>query len=98
LGEKDIIRELYEVILDRRERRPQGSYAAHLFQRGEDKILKKIGEEAAEVIIAAKNGGGPALVSEAADLVYHLLALLARHGLTPDDVLAELAARREKKG
>ncbi|MCL6639679.1 MAG: phosphoribosyl-ATP diphosphatase [Firmicutes bacterium] len=97
MGEKDIIRELYEVILDRKERRPAGSYTACLFERGVDQILKKIGEEAAEVIIAAKSGSRAGLVSEAADLLYHLLVLLAAYGLTPDDVLAELAARREKK-
>lgn len=97
MSDKDIIRDLYEVILDRREKRPEGSYTAYLFERGEDKILKKIGEEAAEVIIAAKNGSRAELASEIADLVYHLLVLLARCGMTPDDVLAELAARREKK-
>lgn len=97
MSEKDIIRELYETILDRRERLPQGSYTAYLFEQGLDKILKKVGEEASEVIIAAKNGGGAELVGETADLVYHLLALLAWHGLRPDDILAELAARREKK-
>ncbi|BAF60711.1 MAG: phosphoribosyl-ATP diphosphatase [Pelotomaculum sp.] len=97
MGEKDIIRDLYEVILDRRQKQPDGSYTAYLFEQGEDKILKKIGEEAAEVLIAAKNGGGAALVGEMADLVYHLLVLLAWHGLAPEDVLAELAARRQKK-
>lgn len=97
MGEIEILRDLFEVILDRREKRPDGSYTAYLFEQGEDKILKKIGEEASEVIIAAKNGGGTELVGETADLIYHLLVLLAWHGLKPEDVLAELAARREKK-
>lgn len=97
MGEKDVIRDLYRVILDRSEKRPDGSYTAYLFEQGEDKILKKIGEEASEVILAAKNGGGKELVAETADLVYHLLALLAWHGLEPDDILSELVARRESK-
>lgn len=96
MSQEQIIRELYEVILDRREKRPDGSYTAYLFEQGEDKILKKIGEEASEVIIAAKNGGGRELVNETADLIYHLLVLLAWHGLKPDDIMSELAARREK--
>lgn len=97
MGEKDIFRDLYAVILDRREKRPDGSYTTYLFEQGQDKILKKIGEEASEVIIAAKNGGGTELVGETADLLYHLLVLLAWHGLTPDDILSELAVRRENK-
>lgn len=97
MDKKDIIQELYSVILDRREKRQAGSYTAYLFEQGEDKILKKIGEEAAEVIIAAKNDNGPALIGEVADLVYHLLVLLAWHGIEPPDVLAELAVRRNRK-
>lgn len=92
----DTIQELYGIILNRREESESGSYTAYLFQQGEDKILKKVGEEAAEVIIAAKNGCRTALTGEVADLVYHLLVLLAWHGITPSDVLAELAARRKK--
>ena len=97
MNEKEVLRELYEVILDRREKRPEGSYTTYLFEQGQDKILKKIGEEASEVIIAAKNGGGTELVGETADLLYHLLVLLAWHGLTPEDILSELAVRRENK-
>jgi len=93
----DIIQELYSVILSRREKCQAGSYTAYLFEQGEDKILKKIGEEAAEVIIAAKNGGGSGLTGEVADLVYHLLVLLAWHGIAPSDVLTELAVRRNRK-
>ena len=97
MSEKDVIQDLYEVILSRLEQRPDGSYTASLFNRGEDRILKKIGEEAAEVIIASKNGDPGELVGEAADLVYHLLVLLAWHGLTPGDIKAELAARSKKR-
>ncbi len=97
MDKSDIIQELYSVILDRREKRQAGSYTAYLFEQGEDKILKKIGEEAAEVIIAAKNGSGPALTGEVADLVYHLLVLLAWHGIVPSDVLNELSIRRNRK-
>lgn len=97
MSQKDIIRELYEVIQERREKRPPNSYTTYLFEKGQDKILKKLGEEATEVIIAAKNGSRPELTAEVADLIYHLLVLLAWHGLHPDDVLAELSARRENK-
>ncbi|NLI14309.1 phosphoribosyl-ATP diphosphatase [Pelotomaculum propionicicum] len=94
----DIIEELYGVIQSRRENnQDSGSYTAYLFEQGEDKILKKIGEEAAEVIIAAKNGSGKALTGEVADLVYHLLVLMAWHGIAPSDVRGELSARRNKK-
>ncbi len=96
MGE-NIIQELYEVILERYKKRPDGSYTASLFEEGEDKILKKVGEEAAEVIIATKNGSRDELVGETADLIYHLLVLLARYGLKPDDVLAELHHRRKAK-
>ncbi|NLJ76817.1 MAG: phosphoribosyl-ATP diphosphatase [Peptococcaceae bacterium] len=91
-----IIQELYRVINSRRGQSRPGSYTAYLFEQGEDKILKKVGEEAAEVIIAAKNGEATALTGEIADLIYHLLVLLAWHGLSPSDVRAVLAARRNK--
>lgn len=97
MGEQDIIRDLYRLIIDRREKLPDGSYTSYLFKQGEDVILKKIGEEATEVVIAAKNRNAGELVGEAADLVYHLLALLALHNITPDDVLDELAARALKR-
>ncbi|MCL6635259.1 MAG: phosphoribosyl-ATP diphosphatase [Peptococcaceae bacterium] len=92
-----ILDELCRLIGERRETVPAGSYTAYLFRQGEDKILKKVGEEAAEVIIAAKNGGGRELAREAADLVFHLLVLLNLKGLALDDVLGELRERREKQ-
>lgn len=93
----DILGELHKIIQERRERRPAGSYTAYLFQQGGDKILKKIGEETSELIIASKNGNRGDIAGEAADLVYHLLVLLAWHDMGPGDVLAELAARLDKK-
>ena len=77
---------------------PAGSYTAALFSQGEDRILKKVGEESAEVIIAAKNGDRRELAGETADLLYHLLVLLAYRGLTPHDVFAELRRRRKEPG
>jgi len=89
----DIISQLYQVILDRREKRPEGSYTTYLFNKGLDKICKKIGEEAAEVIIAAKNRSREELIYEAADFIYHLLVLLAASEVTPEEVAAELGRR-----
>lgn len=90
----DILEELFGVIVDRRRNRPPGSYTAELFDLGEDEILKKIGEEAMEVVLAAKGQGDERLISETADLTYHLLVLLAARGLALSDVERELAKRR----
>jgi phosphoribosyl-AMP cyclohydrolase / phosphoribosyl-ATP pyrophosphohydrolase len=73
---------------------PEGSYTAYLFAEGIDKIGKKIGEEAAEVIIAAKNDDDQALAMEAADLIYHLLVMLEARNVPVDNVLDELRMRR----
>ncbi|MEA3340970.1 MAG: phosphoribosyl-ATP diphosphatase [Chloroflexota bacterium] len=89
-----VLDELFAAILDRQANRPPGSYTAKLLEAGEDEILKKVGEEAMEVILAAKGQGNERLVSEVADLLYHLLVLLAARGLTPPDVEAELVRRR----
>jgi len=91
---RSILDELFDVILDRRSSRPSGSYTAQLFDAGEDEILKKVGEEAMEVVLAAKGQGDARVVSEIADLLYHLFVLLAARGLEPADVEAELAQRR----
>ncbi|TDA67488.1 MAG: bifunctional phosphoribosyl-AMP cyclohydrolase/phosphoribosyl-ATP diphosphatase HisIE [Clostridia bacterium] len=90
-----IVDTLFAVIKERQAGRPEGSYTASLFSAGLDKILKKIGEEAAEVIIAAKGGQREEVVYEAGDLAYHLLVLLAEQGLGPEDVRQELARRRK---
>ncbi|MCA1615746.1 MAG: bifunctional phosphoribosyl-AMP cyclohydrolase/phosphoribosyl-ATP diphosphatase HisIE [Acidobacteria bacterium] len=95
LGET--LAELYAVIESRRRERPEGSYTTYLFGQGLDKILKKVGEEAAETIIAAKNDDARAFVGEVSDLLYHLLVLLAERGVHPQEVEAELS-RREGKG
>jgi phosphoribosyl-ATP pyrophosphohydrolase/phosphoribosyl-AMP cyclohydrolase len=91
-----LLQELYSLIENRREERPEGSYTTYLFNQGLDKILKKVGEEAAEVIIAAKNGDKQALAGETSDFIYHLLVLMVESGLSLDDVRDELSRRRTK--
>lgn len=84
---------LYTVIEGRRAAAPVDSYTAKLYAAGEDEILKKIGEEAIEVIVAAKGQGDERIVYEMADLIYHSMVLLALHGIGWDAVEAELARR-----
>ncbi|KMY56264.1 phosphoribosyl-ATP pyrophosphatase [Bacillus sp. FJAT-27231] len=93
-----ILHKLEEVIADREQTRPEGAYTTYLFEKGVDKILKKVGEEAAEVIIAAKNRDKDELQWEAADLLYHLLVLLREQEVELADVLGVLAKRHEEKG
>ena len=88
---------LYELIQGRERDRPEGSYTTYLFNHGLDKILKKVGEESAETIIAAKNEDSARLTSEVADLVYHLLVLLVARGVSLEEVREELAKRRKAK-
>lgn len=88
-----ILRRLEQVIAERDAQRPAGSYTTYLFEKGLDKILKKVGEEAAEVIIAAKNRNAQELRWEVSDLLYHLLVLLREQQVPLDDVLRELAGR-----
>ena len=90
----DIMRELYSVIMDRKEHPVEGSYTNYLFEKGTDKISKKLGEEAVEVVIAASQRDRKATIQEIADLQYHVLVLMADQGITPDDVEAELRSRR----
>ena len=90
---RDILRELAEVIEARRQAEPEASYVASLHHRGLDVMLKKLGEEATETVIAAKNPDDQALVSEMADLWFHALVVLSARGLHPDDVLDELGRR-----
>jgi phosphoribosyl-ATP pyrophosphohydrolase/phosphoribosyl-AMP cyclohydrolase len=96
LGE--LLQQLYALILSRREERPEGSYTTYLFDAGLDKILKKIGEESAETIIAAKNEEPLMLIAEVSDLIYHLLVLLVERGVWLEDVAAELAGRGAASG
>ncbi|ALS37316.1 phosphoribosyl-ATP pyrophosphohydrolase [Enterococcus rotai] len=86
---------LYEEIRARKETPKEGSYTNYLFDQGLDKILKKVGEEATEVIIAAKNNQTE-LVSETSDLIYHMLVLLVEQNISPDEIKAELTKREGK--
>jgi len=90
-----VLYELYDVILDRKLNPREGSYTCYLFEKGRDKILKKVGEEAAETIIASKNGSRDEILYEMADLWYHCLVLLAHHGLAPTELMDELRRRRK---
>lgn len=90
-----VLQELYEVIVDRKTNRKEGSYTNYLFDKGQDKILKKIGEEAAETIIASKNQSKGETLYEMADLWYHCLVLLGYHNITPAELLEELQGRRK---
>ena len=92
----DVLRNLYQVVESRKRERPEGSYTTYLFDQGLDKILKKVGEESAETIIAAKNEDRDALTKESSDLLYHLIVLLVERGLTLEDVSAELQKRSTK--
>lgn len=89
-----VLDELYDVVVDRREHPVEGAYTSYLFDKGLDKILKKVGEESAEVIIAGKDAEEGPLVYEVADLLYHLLVLLAEKRIRPEAVWSELASRR----
>jgi phosphoribosyl-ATP pyrophosphohydrolase/phosphoribosyl-AMP cyclohydrolase len=89
-----ILQEVYDVIVDRTVHPKEGSYTNYLFTKGLDKILKKVGEETAEVIIAAKNKSKEEIRYEVSDLMYHLLVLLVERGLTLEDIYGELKGRR----
>ncbi len=84
---------LYELLLRRKEEKPEGSYTTYLFEKGLDKILKKMGEECTEVIIAGKAEDKKETVYELADLTYHALVLMAQMGITVEEVKGELASR-----
>ena len=93
-----ILYELYSVIKDRQRHPVEGSYTNYLFGAGQDKILKKVGEEAVETIIASKNGVEENILYEMGDLWYHCLVLLAFHGIKPENLFAELMNRRKGGG
>src|SRR5512135_2876245 len=95
---QDILQRLKETIEARKQASPDSSYVAKLFSKGEDAILKKVGEEATEVILAAKGGDSSHLLYETADLWFHCMVLMAKHGLSADDVLNELARREGLSG
>jgi phosphoribosyl-ATP pyrophosphohydrolase len=93
-----VLERVAATIEARRRADPASSYVASLFAKGDDAILKKIGEEATETVMAAKDGDKLRITAEIADLWFHCLVLLARHGLGPGDVLAELAKREGLSG
>lgn len=90
----EVLQEVFDVILDRKLNPKEGSYTNYLFGKGTDKILKKVGEEASEVIIASKNGNIGEIGAEVADLMYHLMVLLADRGMTWNDIYRELSHRK----
>ena len=94
-GDKSkILKEVYDVIVDRRIHPKEGSYTNYLFEKGIDKMLKKVGEETAEVIIASKNPENGEVVYEISDLIYHLSVLMVEKGITYDEIFEELGKRR----
>ena len=90
---ENVLTELAEILEQRKNAAPDSSYVASLYDKGLDAILKKIGEEATETVMAAKDGSSDKIVYEMADLWFHSMVLLAHQGLKPDDVLDELARR-----
>ncbi len=94
----DTLQSLYKVVQDRRANPQEGSYTCYLFDKGLDKILKKVGEECAETIIAAKNGVDTDTVGEISDLLYHLMVMMVELDIPLEDVLAELDKRSLKIG
>ncbi|MDD4494643.1 MAG: bifunctional phosphoribosyl-AMP cyclohydrolase/phosphoribosyl-ATP diphosphatase HisIE [Eubacteriales bacterium] len=92
-GRIEILQKLYNIILDRKANPKEGSYTKYLFEKGLDKILKKVGEESAEVIIAAKNQNADEIIYEVSDLVYHVMVLLAEREVSPEAIYQELEKR-----
>lgn len=91
--ERFSVKGLYSLLEGRKAEKKEGSYTTYLFEKGIDKILKKVGEECTEVIIAAKADDRAETVYEIADLMYHVMVLMVEMGITPDDITAELASR-----
>ncbi len=94
----NILQDLYAVVRDRRENPQEGSYTCYLFDKGLDKILKKLGEESSETIIAAKNGDKEETVGDITDLLYHVIVLMAHQDIDIGEVLTELQERSAKIG
>ncbi len=94
---ENILKELYKTIKERKENTKEGSYTNYLFDKGIDKILKKVGEETSEVIIAAKNPEKNELVYEISDLAYHVLVLMVQKNISIEDIEKELSGRRNEK-
>ena len=94
----DSLLALYKTVVERKEKKEEGSYTCYLFEKGIDKILKKCGEECSEVIIAAKNGDNRETFLEISDLLYHLMVLMVDQGIALEDVMQELDKRSQKTG
>ena len=97
-GQSDLLQRIYAVILDRKQRPKRTSYVSSLFKMGKDRILKKIGEEAGELIIGSKNDRPKEIIYELADLWFHSLVVMGYHGITLDDLYNELSRRFGKSG
>ena len=93
-----VLKSLYDTIINRKNNPQEGSYTCYLLDKGIDKILKKVGEECSETIIAAKNNDKGETVYEIADLIYHLMVMMVNQGIELDDILNELDKRTEKTG
>ena len=93
MNDKEILSALYATVENIRDNPKEGSYTCYLLDKGIDKILKKVGEESTEVIVAAKNNDKKETVYEIADLAYHVMVLMAEMGISVDDITAELASR-----
>lgn len=98
MSDHDILHRLSETLAARRHADPETSYTARLFSKGLDAILKKIGEESTELVMAAKDGKRPCIVYESTDLLYHMMVLLAFEGIGIEDVLQELRRREGVSG
>ncbi|MDE6149230.1 MAG: phosphoribosyl-ATP diphosphatase [Ruminococcus sp.] len=94
----ETLKTLEQVVLSRKDKKEEGSYTCYLFEKGIDKILKKVGEEASETIIAAKNADNNELKGEVADLLYHLMVMCVERGLSWSDVETVLDERHNKTG
>lgn len=94
----DVLKQLYQVVQTRHQTPQEGSYTCYLFDKGLDKILKKVGEECSETIIAAKNGVQEDTVGEISDLIYHLTVMMVQQGIPLEAVLEELDRRSQKIG
>lgn len=94
----DALKQLYSVVQERRDVPQEGSYTSYLFEKGLDKILKKVGEECSEVIIASKNGENADTAEEICDLLYHLLVMMVQQDIPLETVEEILEARRQKIG
>jgi len=98
MNKNDVLNDLYDVITDRKNNPAEGSYTSYLFDKGLDKILKKIGEECTETVIAAKNDNKDDLIGEICDVIFHLLVMSAEKNVTVDEILDELDIRSKKIG